>query len=275
MHRIELGIVSDEISPDFREAARHAAEWGISIFELRVLKTGRIPFVDQGELREIKALVKDHPFMVTALSPGILKLPLSQALKLESELTDTLPRTLALAQEFGTSLVIVFGFQKEREENPDNFYQAADLMRRAARTAGEAGITLVVENEPGFWCDSGANTARLIDAVNSPWLRANWDPCNGYGTPEKPYPKGYEAIKKFIVNVHVKDTKEGALIQCVPVGEGAVDWKGQLTALVRDEIVNHITIETHCEPLIEKSKRNVDTLRRYLAEIYDVQEISR
>jgi L-ribulose-5-phosphate 3-epimerase len=273
MNRIALGIVSDEVSPDFREAAQHAAKWGISIFEIRVLKTGRIPAVEQAELREVKAVVNEHDLTVAALSPGIFKLPVSQTTGLESELSNTLPKTLSLAHEFGASMVIVFGFQREKNENPDNFFRASELMGRAAEIAGREGIRLVIENEPGFWCDSGANTSKLLANVNSPWLRANWDPCNGYGTPEMPFPNGYESVKKFIANVHVKDTSEGALIRCVPVGEGAIDWKGQLEAIVRDGIVNHVTIETHCLPLVEKSKQNVDTLKHYLADIYAKLEV--
>ena len=274
MHRLEFGIVSDEISPDFNEAARYGGQWGVSIFELRVLKTGRIPSVDQGELREVQALVKDTGLRITALSPGIFKLPLSQSAKLEEELTTTLPRTVALAREFGASFVIAFGFQREQNEKPEHFSRAVDFMSRAAEKAGKEGIRVIIENEPGFWCDSGANTAKLIEAVNSPYLRANWDPCNGYGTAERPFPEGYEAVKQYIVNVHVKDTKEGSLIRCVPVGEGAVNWKGQLAALVRDQLVRHITIETHCLPLVEKSKQNVETLKNYLTEIYRQQEIA-
>jgi L-ribulose-5-phosphate 3-epimerase len=275
MNRIALGIVSDEVSPDFREAAHHAREWGISIFEIRVLKTGRIPSVERTELQEVKAVVNEHGLSITALSPGIFKLPVSQAAGLENELTSTLPKTLSLAREFGASMVIVFGFQRERNERADNFFRASELMSRAAEIAGKEGIKLVIENEPGFWCDSGANTAKFIAHVNSPWLRANWDPCNGYGTPEKPYPNGYEAVKQFVANVHVKDTSEGALIRCVPVGEGAIDWKGQLEAVVRDGIVKHVTIETHCLPLVEKSKQNVDTLKRYLSDIYAKLEAQR
>jgi L-ribulose-5-phosphate 3-epimerase len=272
MHRLELGMVSDEVSPDFKEAERYGSAWGISIFELRVLKTGRVPAVDQNELREVQALVKGNGLKITALSPGIFKLPLSQTAKLEEELTTVLPRTLALAREFGASLVIAFGFQREQNEKPELFSQAVDLMRRAAEKAGNEGIKIIIENEPGFWCDSGANTAKLIQAVNSQYLRANWDPCNGYGTVERPFPEGYEAIKQYVANVHVKDTKEGSLIRCVPVGEGAVDWRGQLAALVRDQLVHHITIETHCLPLVEKSQQNVETLKRYLSEIYRQQE---
>ena len=272
MHRLEFGMVSDEISPDFNEAARYGREWGISIFELRVLRTGRIPAVDQGELREVQALVKSNGLRITALSPGIFKLPLSQTTKLEEELVTTLPRTLALAREFGASLVIAFGFQREQNEKSETFSRAVDFMSRAAEKAGKEGIRIIIENEPGFWCDSGANTAKLIQAVNSPHLRANWDPCNGYGTAERPFPEGYEAVKQYIVNVHVKDTKEGTLIRCVPVGEGAVNWKGQLAALVRDQLVRHITIETHCLPLVENSKQNVETLKHYLADIYRQQE---
>jgi sugar phosphate isomerase/epimerase len=274
MHRLELGVVSDEISPDFNEAARYGAEWGISIFELRVLKTGRIPSVDPGELRDVQMLVKNNGLRITALSPGIFKLPLSQTAKLEDELVTVLPKTLALAGEFGASLVIAFGFQREQNEGPEMFSRAVDFMSRAAEKAGREGVKIIIENEPGFWCDSGAHTAKLIQAVNSPYLRANWDPCNGYGTAERPFPEGYNALKQYIANVHVKDTKEGSLIRCVPVGEGAFDWRGQLAALVRDQLVRHITIETHCLPLVEKSKQNVETLKKYLDEIYRQQEIA-
>jgi sugar phosphate isomerase/epimerase len=127
-------------------------------------------------------------------------------------------------------------------------------------------MRLAIENEPGFWADTGVNTRRLITDVASPALGANWDACNAYGTTERPFPEGYEAIKDVIVNVHVKDTLKGALIQCVPVGEGVIDWKGQMRALMHDRLVSHVTIETHCLPLVEKSRQNVETLRRIMQE---------
>lgn len=274
MNQLSLGFVSDEISPDFREAARHAKGWGVSLFELRVLKSGRVPAIDAAELKDVFTVVENEHLRITALSPGIFKHPLSKSSELKRELEETLPQTLDLAKKFNASLVIVFGFQREANEAAGNFARVVDFMNQAAEEAEQVGITLAIENEPGFWCDSGSNTARLIQAVDSPALRANWDPCNGYGTPETPFPDGYEAIKRFIANVHVKDTKKGALIECVPVGEGVIDWKGQLQALLRDQIVKHVTIETHCLPLVEKSKQNVEALRKYLEELGVAQEAS-
>ena len=274
MHHLSLGFISDEISPDFREAVRYGKEWEISIFELRVLKTGRIPDVERSEVQEVKAAVKESGLRISALSPGLFKLPLSEKSRIENEILNVLPRTLALAGEFDAPLVIVFGFQRGENEAPDNLGRAADWMRRAAEQANREGVTLAVENEPGFWCDSGGSTAAFIEAVNFPALASNWDPCNAYGAGEAPFPDGYEAIRKSVVNVHVKDTQKGSLVECVPVGEGVIDWKNQLKALVRDRVVDHVTIETHCLPLIEKSGRNVEVLRKYLAEIERQQELS-
>lgn len=264
--KIDLGIVSDEISNDFAEAMHHASSWGISLTEIRLLKSGRVPNVSKEDINEVLEYIRNGDVRITALSPGIFKHQLSKTNLLEEELNMALPRTIDLAKAMGASLIIVFGFEREPGEPETNRSSAIDFLRRAAAVAERAEVKLAIENEPGFWCDTGENTRSIIDDVASPALGANWDPANAYGTSEVPYPEGYEAIKETIFNVHVKDTKEGSLVRCVPVGEGVLDWAGQLRALRRDNIVSHVTIETHCLPLIENSRRNVETLRRMLSD---------
>lgn len=266
MTPLELGIVSDEISPDFPAATRHALGWGIRKFELRVLKTGRVPNVDPAEIEVICTAVEQHKLQITALSPGLFKHSLSRTADLEREVSEMLPATILLAKRLKSPMIIIFGFQREMGEGASRYENAVSWMKRAASVAEREGVTLAIENEPGFWADTGVNTRRLITDVSSPALGANWDPCNAYGTTERPFPEGYEAIKGVIVNVHVKDTLKGALIQCVPVGEGVIDWTGQTRALMRDRLVSHVTIETHCLPLVEKSRQNVETLRRIMQE---------
>ncbi|MCG8605603.1 sugar phosphate isomerase/epimerase, partial [bacterium] len=184
--------------------------------------------------------------------------------EIEREIGETLPKTFALAQRFGAETVIVFGFQRSNTDQPEDEQRAVEFFGRVAEAARAQGLVIAVENEPGFWCDSGANTARILGAVNSPALRANWDPGNSVGTDEPPFPDGYYAIKDWISNIHIKDTVKGALIECVPVGEGVVDWPGQLRAIVQDRPVEHVTIETHCLPLIEKSEQNLRVVRQLI-----------
>ncbi|MGB2960494.1 MAG: sugar phosphate isomerase/epimerase family protein [Bacteroidota bacterium] len=264
MSSISLGIVSDEISNDFEEAVGHGLSWGISQYEIRVLRSGRVPDVEEEEFKKVIQTAREKGVEITALSPGTFKQHLSQRSDLDRELDETLPRTIALAKGCSASLIITFGFQREEGEPSSHYDLAVEYMGRAAAIAEKEGIKLAIENEPGFWADTGVNTLRLIRDVNSSALGANWDPCNAYGTDEVPYPEGYEAIKPAIINVHAKDTLKGALIQCVPVGEGIIDWQGQVQALVRDRIVRHITIETHCHPLVENSQKNVQVLRKML-----------
>jgi sugar phosphate isomerase/epimerase len=155
--------------------------------------------------------------------------------------------------------VIVFGFKRDESGGAER--EVAAMLREAAGLAGAQGMTLLVENEPGCWCDSGSNTARMIESAGSPFLKANWDTANAVGQGEAPFPDGYEHIRNYIGGVHIKDTRTHTLDKCVPVGEGVVDWRGQLEALVRDGQVDVVTVETHCLPLVAMSKRNIDHIR--------------
>ncbi len=258
---LELGIVSDEVAADFRTAVRHGLSWGITRYEIRCLASGRVPEVNGQEWDDVLAAVREHGLAITALSPGIMKHSLDREDELEREIRETLPRTIDMAGTCGARMIIVFGVQKRTPEREGDHARVVGLLGRAAETAARAGITLAVENEPGFHCDTGAATRKIVDEVGSRAFGANWDPCNAFGTDEVPYPDGYAALKGVIVNVHAKDTARGSLIQCVPIGDGAIDWAGQIRALVRDRIVPHVTIETHCLPLVEQSGKNVRTLR--------------
>ncbi len=269
---IEIGIVSDEIALAFSDAVKTGLSWGVSRYEIRSVASGRIPYTDGNDLRLIRSFVRDGTITVTALSPGFFKLPVSDRKEIDRQIQDGLPRTIEIARELGAPMIIVFGFQREGNQQSGERQVVVERMRQVAEAAVRAGITIAVENEPGFWCDSGSHTAQLLADVDSPGLRANWDPANAVGTGEEPYPDGYRALRKYIVNVHVKDTVRGALVECVPVGEGRIDWRSQLASLINDGVVRHVTVETHCPPLVEKSRRNIETLRRMLDDILRGQE---
>ena len=261
---MKIGFVTDEISAEVEEALRLGVSWGIYDYELRAIGKQRVPNVPENVVKRLVELMQELSINFTALSPGTFKGTLHDHELLQRELQDTLPRTFDLAHKLDADKVITFGVQRSAQDKLGNEARVVEIFQQAASAAQRAGLMLVVENEPGFWCDSGVNTARILASVDSPALRANWDPANAIGDEEFPYPDGYEAIKPWIANVHVKDTIKGALIECVPVGKGGVDWRGQLQALVKDQVVEHLVIETHCLPLIENSLHNLKVVREML-----------
>ncbi len=99
---------------------------------------------------------------------------------LDYHLTELLPRSLDYANELGAQLVLVFGFDRSgipEGEAPD---ELLEYLFKAAERAQTAGLKLAVENEAGFWADSGDRTARMISAINHPALGVNWDPGNAF-----------------------------------------------------------------------------------------------
>jgi len=269
---MRIGFVTDEISSNVREAIELGVSWGITNYELRVIADARVPAITAETVDELLQLKAKFGIRYTALSPGTCKGAIDDAAKLEQEFNETMPATFALAKKLGTPLVIIFGFQRLPGQADALETDVVAAFHRLAVAAEKENLRLAIENEPGFWCDTGHNTARIIAAVDSPFLRANWDPANALGTDELPYPDGYEAIKRWIVNVHVKDTIKSSLLACVPIGEGKVDWEGQIQALVRDRLVEHVTIETHCLPLIENSQKNLQWLRLRLRQLHAPDE---
>jgi sugar phosphate isomerase/epimerase len=65
---------------------------------------------------------------------------------------------------------------------------------------------------------------------------------------ESPFPMGYEAVKDFVTHVHVKDAavRPGAAKpEWTVVGEGQIDYKGQIAALRAAGYSGYLSLETH------------------------------
>ncbi len=268
-NKMRIGIVTDEISPDIREAVSLGVSWGIRDFEFRTCRSGRVPYISDEDIQILLDRQKEFGLKITALSPGLFKIPLDDKEAVDKDLNEVFPTTIKLAHKFNTAVVLVFGFIRSAGPESSEFEEAVRIMQKAADLAAREGVTLALENEPGFWADSGKRTAKLLASVNSKNLQANWDPANALGAENFPFPIGYEAVKRWVVNLHVKDAKKGAALECVAVGEGQINWEGQLRAIIKERRLNHVTIETHCLPLIEKSKQNVEAVTRLIKKIQE------
>lgn len=87
----------------------------------------------------------------------------------------------------------------------------------------------------------------MLAALNHPALKVVWDPANAMVAGENPFPEGYARIPPSrIVHVHAKDCRvHDRQAEWQELGQGSVDWKGQIAALERDGYSGWISLETH------------------------------
>jgi len=256
-----LGILTDEVSTDFKESLAWIAGQGLKHVEVRVIDGTNTADLDDHRIAEVRRQVESHGLFIAAISSPLFKCALDPARPVASgdrfgqAEQDVeahfvrLDRVIDIAKQLGTGRIRIFSFWREI----DPTLHTAEIVKhlsRAAKIAERENVLLLLENEPA--CNGGfaAEVAGIVEAVNSAALRALWDPGNeAYGGREA-FPAGYQQIKKTLSHVHMKDayTRPDGSARCVPLGSGNVNWLLQLRALAADGYDGLFTIETHFTP---------------------------
>lgn len=265
---MRLAVVTDEISADPEAALALAAEWGLGDVELRTVGSGRLPDIDDHSKRRLLRALREYGANVVALSPGLFKVPLDSKEDVKRHLKTRLPRSIELAKELGTRYIVVFTFLKPEDrqapqgakpEAPPIPGEIVDLLAEAAAIAAEEKLSLLIENEPVCYADTGLNTAGLLRRLPPGSYGINWDPANAFSSGEVPFPDGYAWVRESVVNVHAKDAS--APHQYASLGAGVIDWCGQIEALNQDRYRGCISVETHFEPKVSSTKASLESLR--------------
>jgi sugar phosphate isomerase/epimerase len=260
---VQLAIASDEISFDFETAVTLGLEWGINCFELKRLSRRRIPEVEDAEIRVVEEVLAASGATLSSLSPALYKVALElDQIRRENQ---RLELSIALAHRLRVSRLVVFGFERcPADAESSALAQVTDVLGQAAERSRREGITLMLEDEPGFWADGPATSRKIIGDVASSALRINWDPCNSLAAGAmRPYPDGYELVKGFVEHVHAKDARvmpDGSL-QYVVLGSGNVDWAGQFTALARAGYQGYCVLEPHFGNRVASSRAAAESAR--------------
>lgn len=255
-----MSVINDEISQDFGRACEVASrEFGMQWIELRGMWNTNIVNLDSKQVAEAQRILDKFNLRVTDIaSPlfktdwkGAPKSKFSEAVDFHAGFTfdqqdEVLERAVAMAKAFRTDRVRCFDFWRLDDQAP---YRAAinDKLMDAATKAGQQGIILLLENDGGLNTSTGAEAAKVLEAVRSPHLMLNWDPGNAAANGERAYPDGYKLLpKERIGHCHCKDAvKKGEGYEWAAMGRGIVDWAGQFSALKRDGYHFAVSLETH------------------------------
>lgn len=242
-----IAVITDEVSQDLDTVIAFARSFNLDGIEIRSIWDKPPQDLGDDEIARIRDRTGEAGLSVVGVAAPFYKCGIEDDDACREHL-DNLRRCVRVAHGLDTTLVRVFAFWKQ-----DSLEKCWDrIIERYAepiRIAEGEGVVLGLENEASTLIGTGAQTRRLVDALDSPVVKPLWDPCNELFADggQKPYPDGYDHIRSDMCHMHFKDgvrgTAEGDVN--VPMCEGEIDYRGQFAALIEGGYGGCLSLETH------------------------------
>lgn len=265
--RQRASVFTDEITMDFAEACRTAAEAGLQYVDIRRVWGMFSHDVPRPRWREMATILGDHGLRIGAIQSNFGKCAISGP-EYEAHIK-FFPILVEQAHFFGTDTMRVFPFWNETQITYDPPFPGgirpnleptlAEIVRQfqpAATLAEREGVKLGFEPEHSTYSGSPQEVARIVAAVGSPNVGVAWDANNGWD--DASMDEAYALFKGKIVNVHIKErvmspderrafVAAGGEVRRQPalLGTGALPWPSLITTLERDGFHGIYSIETH------------------------------
>jgi len=258
--RFRVAAITDEFSPDIERAARSMHEVGMTGAELLMVFGKNVVDLTDEELGRAIATARQFDLEIVSIAAPLLKCVLPNAPEVDARFQQDMfaarhtfedqprlaRRALEIARHTGAKIIRVFSYW--RTVRPEEcFDRIVEALRTLAEQAADAGVTIGLENEHACHLSTAEESERALAAADHPNLKLIWDPANALVAGEIPFPEGYAKLSPGrIVHVHAKDCRvENRRSEWVALGEGSVDWEGQMAALERDGYGGWISLETH------------------------------
>ena len=257
--RFRTAAITDEFSPHLETALTAMAAAGLMGAELRIVDGKNIVDLSDGELDRAIAMTRERGFEIVSIASPLLKCALPDAPEVEERFQKDMfaavygladqerlaARVFEIARRAGAKVVRVFSYW--RTVRPEACFDSiVSALLGLAEMAERQGVIVGVENE--FACNiaTGAELARVLEAARHPNLQGLWDPANALVAGENPFPEGYANLPPAgIAHVHAKDCRiVGGRPEWGPLGECAIDWRGQMEALWNGGYRGWISLET-------------------------------
>ena len=275
MDASRISITSNEISQDFMTAVEIGTSWGIHHYELKKVMNARVPDLEDAAIKRMKEELDRFEADVVSVSPGLFMGVEAGSETARTQAGPVLDRSLAFAQRFGARVLICWGFVRPEGTPPDASapQEVIDALGRVAARAQDAGLLVVIENGPQDWTNAPAGMLDVLTRVGSDNLRLAWDPGNYTPLGQVPYPDAYREIAPYVSHLHLKDVAQIGPLDprgrdYRVIGEGVIDWQGQLQALADNGYDGYLNIETHHGPFVAKSRGNWEALKGMLEKVH-------
>jgi sugar phosphate isomerase/epimerase len=242
---ISISAFADEIAPDLEDQVTVLRQEGIGYVELRSMWRINVLDLDDRQLTQIRQAFGTSGIRVSAIGSPIGKVAIDTPF--EPHLA-RFERALQVAHRFETPFIRIFSFYPPSQGGNDASSFRDTVLERLHELTARArasDITLLHENEKEIYGDTIDRCVDLLTSIDDPHFAAILDPANFIQCGQTPYPDGYEALKRWLRYVHVKDALADGTI--VPVGEGVGQWPALLTRLRDTGYEGFLSLEPHLE----------------------------
>jgi len=257
---LRLAAITDEFAPDLETALPVMKECGMTGAELRTVGGRNIVDLSDDEVARVGELVRVHEVEVLGVASPVLKCVLPGGPEIDGRFQRDVfgaaysfedqprlgRRAMDVAEALGAKIIRVFSYW--RTVKPWKcFDAAARALAELAAEAGRRGLIIALENEHACNAGTASEAAALLNLIGDSGVRLLWDPANCHVAGERPFPAGYaELPKDRIIHIHAKDCRlHGHTPEWCELGEGDIDWRGQMVALKADGYDGWISLETH------------------------------
>ena len=270
---MRITAITDEISQDLGHALGVLKEYGATSCELRNVYGVYIVDADDAIIARVQSDLSSSGMTVDCLDTPLFKCNLdadgttdaagathNAAERTLSDQWPLLDRCIELALKFKTPYMRIFAFWRKGDLTADRRTAIIEILTKASGIAGASGITLLLENEHACLLGTAAETADVVQAIGSPWLKMVWDPGNAMMLGEAALPDGYDVCKDVMVHIHLKDVAIGGdqsrSWACIGAGNG--QYPELFQTLAESGYTGSVALETHWK----SSDNNPETASR-------------
>lgn len=263
---MKVAVVTDQISRDLDTACEQVSSWGGRDVELRGVGEGTIGSnLSPGFLDGLCAALQQWDVRVSAISPLAFRIRLGDpAMRYHRRIL--LPASLHLAVMLGAPMVLIGAPQRPAGAGAGVPDEALEILAEAAELAGNLGLTLGLENEPGSFTETAAQLDQVVRTVGHHALKIAWDPAVGLMAGEEPFPNAYGTVSPNLVSVRLRDVaRVGSSFTPVLPGDGACRVDALITALHSAGYKGVAALDPRLSPRLEGSRAAFETVERMRA----------
>lgn len=239
---VQLSAFADEISKDLTEQLDVLESESIKFLELRGVWGKNVADFTDAEVATIKETLQARGVGVSCIGSPIGKIGIRDGFGPHFA---KFQRIMAIAKELNTRYIRIFSFFIPEGDDPA-VHRTEVLRRMRAMVDGAAaeGLVLLHENEKDIYGDTGARCVDLLSAINSPHLRAIFDPANFVQVGQLPYEECWSGIVPYLEYLHIKDARRDTR-KVVPAGEGNGGLRQIVASLKAMEFSGFASLEPH------------------------------